>query len=828
MADQIQIDFERGNDLSREKQWARAVDHYRAVLDAAPDHEWALNNIGFSLFQLGRHDEAIYRLKRAIAVNPRNVMAHANLVAAMEAADQRFEAIPYRRRLTELKPDVVEYSFALANTMLAAGRIAEALNYYRRTMRLAPEHRVAVSNYLLALNYAETETVERIAAEHFRLAQRWARPRRGAEAFANSREPQRKLRIGYLSCDFSNHPVGKTIHAIIAAHDRSSFEVHAYSDSSADDHWTGLVRRSCAEFTRVAEMSDDDLEARILSDQIDILVELAGHTGGRNRLGVLAGGVAPMQMSFLGYPNTTGLLAIDYRITDSFCDPPGRTEHLHSEQLIRLNRGFLCYSPPENLPAAITAPVRETGQITFGSFNNPTKVSASALAAWARILAEVPGSRLAVKYGGKLTSEALRERWREHFACAGVDPDRLEFYGPEPTLVGHFERIGRADIALDPFPYQGTMTSLETLSMGVPLITLAGETYSRRASSALLMRLGFDDLVATTVHEYVETAVELARSGQILERLRSDLRERFLKGEICDVKGFVAELEHAYRGVWQKWCTEAPPPAAISASDDRSTRPLVVLCSGMPRSGSTWSYNVCRLLLEAVLRAESFECGYHEGSQADEYLMRIQNSAKAHLVKLHYPGPTVIRWVNEGRVKNIFTIRHPLDALASFKEKFGDPVATAAKRLRRSLEAGDVWRRESATLFVEFAEIMGNARQQIRRIAAYLDFDVSDELVERIHQETCLETVRKITQRMADTPQELVRAGNSLYDPRTQYHLGHAPKAENRDWQTELTPEEQLAAQDILGPWLAPRTVRPRSSGSKAPALDKTAQSAQK
>jgi predicted O-linked N-acetylglucosamine transferase (SPINDLY family) len=305
-------------------------------------------------------------------------------------------------------------------------------------------------------------------------------------------------------------------------------------------------------------MSDTHLEELILADQIDLLVELTGYTGGRNRLAVLATGAAPLQLSFLGYPNTTGVPAIDYRLTDTYSDPPGGTERLYSEMLIRMSRGFLCHCPPTDLPPLMPAPFREVGHITFGVFNNPSKVSDSALAAWARILQETPGSRLVVKYGGKFVSEALRERWRDWFARTGIDPDRLSFLPAAPTVAGHYRAIGAVDIALDSFPYQGTMTTLETLGMGVPVLTLAGEMASRRASSALLLRLGLDELVAQDVANYVDKATGLARSPDKLEGLRPKIRERFLASEICDMPGFVGELEGVYRRLWREWCEKNP------------------------------------------------------------------------------------------------------------------------------------------------------------------------------------------------------------------------------------------------------------------------------
>ena len=222
-----------------------------------------------------------------------------------------------------------------------------------------------------------------------------------------------------------------------------------------------------------------------------------------------------------------------------------------------MNRGFLCYAPLEDLPSPDPLPVSRNGHITFGSFNNPTKISPNCFRMWTRILQEVPESKLYVKYGNRFRDPGLQEQWASQFAAAGVAPERIIIAHAIPTLLGHLQAIGAVDIAFDPYPYQGTHTTLETLSMGTPVVTLCGETYVRRASSALLMRLGFNELVADSPEEYIEIAVRLAKDQESLARLRAGIRTRFLTSEICDVNGYVAELEGVYRKLWTEWCDDA-------------------------------------------------------------------------------------------------------------------------------------------------------------------------------------------------------------------------------------------------------------------------------
>lgn len=556
--DPVKAVFDRANTLSGEEKFSEAAKYYRQVLDQQPNHEWALNNLGFCLIRLGDTENAAMYLRRCLEIAPENQRALANILMALDDSHQHSEVVTYRRRQLRLNPDDVGPAFALANNLQSVGRIDEALHYYRRFLEKKRAHRVAASNYLLALNYCDSVTPEHVTSEHFRLAQRWSHARCADSTFRQSHDAERRLKIAYLSCDYSTHPVGKTMQPIVAAHDKTRFEIICYSDGNTDDHWTKKTRESADQFHETARLSDEEFTQRLRADQIDVAVELQGHTGGRNRLGSLARGVAPIQMSFLGYPTTTGHVAVDYRITDEYCDPPTETEQFHSEELIRMKRGFLCYEPIDDLPSPDPLPAEKKGHITFGCFNNPTKVSPTCFRMWTRILKAVPESRLYVKYGNRFRDPTLQERWASEFAAAGVAPERIIIAHAIPTLLGHLQAIGAVDIAFDPYPYQGTHTTLETLSMGVPVVTLCGETYVRRASSALLMRLGFDELVAASPDEYVEVAVRLAKDRESLARLRAGIRTRFLNSEICDVAGYVAELEGVYRRLWAEWCEKNP------------------------------------------------------------------------------------------------------------------------------------------------------------------------------------------------------------------------------------------------------------------------------
>lgn len=541
--------FESGNYLSSQGQRPLAIACYEAVLREQPEHEWALNNYGYNLFEAGQLASAEAVLRGALEKYPANSRILANLAAVLERQRRGYEAIPLHRRLIELVPHDAEYHLRLGNACLGSGCISEALRAYGRAIELRPDYEACLINYLLATNYSDEMSAEAVALAHRRLARHWSGNPRSRAEFPNSREPGRRIKVGYNSTDYGHHPVGKIMAAIVPAHDRTRFEIVCYHDGDANDGFTARIERGADQFHRTRELDNQAFTELVRSHGIDLFVELNGYTGGRNRLGAIALRVAPIQISFLGYPNTTGHPEVDYRITDRFTDPPGPAERLAIEKSLRLEAGFLCFEPPPVPPLALPDPAARNGYITFGSFNNPSKISPSCLAAFAQILQQVPDSRLLVKYGSAFESEELRSRWRGLFADRGVSGNRLIFENAKPSLSEHLACMGSVDICLDPFPYQGTMTTLESLTVGVPVVTLAGETYCRRASSALLLRLEYDSLVAHSIPEYIDVARRLAENASERLQIRSTIGTRFLSSEICDVAGFVRDLERAFEEV---------------------------------------------------------------------------------------------------------------------------------------------------------------------------------------------------------------------------------------------------------------------------------------
>ena len=442
----------------------------------------------------------------------------------------------------------------LANCYNQLGRMAEARSHYLEVCRIEPEFAHAWTSALACLNYDPDCPPEQAAADHRHWAGQVAAPFYPKLArFACDRDPARRLRIGYVSPDLRRHPVSAIFAPILAAHDRSQVEVTCYYNFAGEDVIT-LRLKSLAEHWRpVAGIDDEALCERIRGDRIDILVDLAGHTS-NNRLLAFARKPAPIQVSWLGYFNTTGLATMDYFISDPWSSPAGQ-ERYYVERLLRLPHTRFCYQPPEYMPAVSPLPANTTGQVTFGCLNNLSKVNEKVLALWGEVLQAVPGAKLRVQ-AAALDDAPNRARFGELCARHGIAPARLELRGFVP--IEHAPASYAAiDIALDPFPFCGGMTSLEALWLGVPVITLAGETIASRQSASMLMNLGMPELIAGNPVQYVNNAADLARDLPRLAALRAGLRQRFAASPLMDYAGFARELEAAYRGMWLSWIDQS-------------------------------------------------------------------------------------------------------------------------------------------------------------------------------------------------------------------------------------------------------------------------------
>ena len=367
---------------------------------------------------------------------------------------------------------------------------------------------------------------------------------RGKGAAGNADRP---LRVGYISQDFRNRSAGHFIEGIVEHHDRARVEPWCYSHRLVEDGLTERVRTAAAGFREIQRMSDQQVAQQMRADGIDIAVDLTGHTG-INRVGVMAFRPAPVGATYMGYAATTGLKTVDYRLVDAHTDPVPEADGLATEQLVRLDPCFLCYTPPPHAPEVSGCPAESGGAVTFASFNTFAKITDDALALWARITNEVGGSRLLVKNAG-LNDPWLAGRFRERFERLGGDASRLETMGETPTAAEHMGLYSRVDIALDTFPYNGTTTTLEAMWMGVPVVTVGGEAHVSRVGVSLLKNAGLDDLVGADADGYVRAAVGLAGDAGRRAALRGSLRET-VRERLCDFGSFVPGLESAYREMW--------------------------------------------------------------------------------------------------------------------------------------------------------------------------------------------------------------------------------------------------------------------------------------
>jgi predicted O-linked N-acetylglucosamine transferase (SPINDLY family) len=462
------------------------------------------------------------------------------------------EAEASHRRALALDPDYAIARCNLGNALGGLHRQDEAEACYRRAVALDPHYDDAWDNLLLQLLYAPQSDAARLYAEHRAWGADFEAGLPPAQPHANPPDAERRLKVGYLSADFRTHSCAYFTEPLFAAHDRKRVEVFAYAQLRRADHVTARFQALADHWAEVAALDDAALARLIREDGIDVLVDLGGHTRD-NRLRVLARRPAPVQVSWLGYPATTGLEAVEYRLTDALADPPGAADGTHAEELVRLEGGFLCYRPPADAPPVSPPPLDETGAVTFASFNNIAKVSEPALDAWAAILAAIPDARLVVK-GSALDQPPVRRRIQADFETRGIAAERVGLKGWIARAEAPLALYHEADIALDSLPYNGTTTSCEALWMGLPVISLAGTHHAARVGASLLAQVGLGELMAESEADYVRIAVELARAPARIRAYRKELRARLRASPLMDEAGFARRVEAAYATLWRRWC----------------------------------------------------------------------------------------------------------------------------------------------------------------------------------------------------------------------------------------------------------------------------------
>ena len=526
---------------------------YRQALALRPDFAEALANMGNVLVDRGAYTEGCACYRRALQLKPDCAEAHSNLANALMDRGQAAEAIVAYRRALEIRPDFAEAHSNLGNALKNQGRLDEALACYRRALTLKPDYVHAHDNLLNTLQYCQGVTLAQLADAQAEFERQHAAPLRTLwQPHLNHPEPDRVLRLGFVSPDLGYHPVGYFLIQVLQNLDRCALETVCYSDRGNDDALTARLRAAATTWRKTVGVTDDELAEQIRADRIDILFDLTGHTAA-NRLMVFARKPAPIQITWLGYAATTGLAAMDYILADGHEIPP-HFEAFYREKVLRLPNGYVCYDPPAHAPPVAPSPAAANGIVTFGSFNNPAKITPDVVALWSAILRQVPKSRLLLKYRG-WADEPTRQRFIALFSAAGLEPDRVELqdWSSHAELLAQYSAI---DLALDPFPYSGGLTTCEALWMGVPVITCPGETFASRHSLSHLSNVGLTETIARDFDEYVELAVALASDLPRLAALRAGLRGRMAASPLCDGKRFSANLLALLREIWQKWCRQ--------------------------------------------------------------------------------------------------------------------------------------------------------------------------------------------------------------------------------------------------------------------------------
>jgi predicted O-linked N-acetylglucosamine transferase (SPINDLY family) len=574
-----------GRALASARKFHEALEPLQHAVRLAPGAFEANYELGATLLTLGRPGEAVAALKQATAISPNHMLACLQLGVAQADARQTADAIATFTRGTQIDPNnadawnnlgtaqlqlgKVDQAIAafrraissspqfaeahgnLGNALLEQGLIDESIVEYQRAGELNPQNSELLGNRNYALHFSPRYSAREIGDVQRAWARQYADPLKALiRPHDNDRSQTRRLRVGYVSPDLCAHPVGRFMVPLLEAHDPTAVDVYCYAQVLTPDEITTRCRTASHTWRDINGRSDEQVAEQIRADRIDILVDLSMFLR-HNRLLVFARKPAPVQVTYLAYCSTTGLDTIDYRLTDPYLDPVGMDETVYSERTVRLPRTYWCYSDDPNMPAVGPLPARSSGRITLGCLNNFNKVSEQSLAMWAMILRELADAMLILyaKEGGH------RERVWAFLEAHGVERERVQFVG-RVAMMEYFSTYNRIDIALDPFPWGGGTTTCDAMWMGVPTVTLRGETAVSRGGCSILSNANLTELIAATSEEYVRIVAELARDLPRLAQLRETLRDRMRNSPLTDAKQFALDVESAYRTMWHRYCAE--------------------------------------------------------------------------------------------------------------------------------------------------------------------------------------------------------------------------------------------------------------------------------
>lgn len=534
---------------------------FRAALRLKPDLIEGWDNLAYCLKAQDRFGEAVECHQRSTTLDPRSAPSWHNYGLTLSLCGRIDEALQCHERALAIDPGYARGHFGRAQALQQSDRIVEAIAAYDAFLQREPGHFDAHSYRLFAFNYLDDVTPERVFAEHAAFGR--AVGEFPVPAFANDPAPDRRLRVAVLSPDLRSHSCAYFLEPLIAHLDRSQFELYLYHDHFREDPTSVRLKSLASVWRNFVGQSGPAVEKAIRADQPDVLIDLAGHTGMTNRLPLFAHHLAPVQITYLGYPNTTGLPAMGYRFTDGIADPDGVADAFATERLVRFAPTAWAYQPPPNAPEPGEAPslAAAGAPFTFGCFNNLGKINDATLRLWGRLLAAVPDARLLLK-GRGLGNAETRAAYAQRFAAAGIAPERVELLERTDQTEDHLAVYRRVDVALDTSPYNGTTTTCEAMWMGVPVVSLAGDRHAARVGASLLRAVGHPEWVASSADDYVRIATEFAASREKLAGIRAALRGEIQRSPLGDHVAQSRRFAAALRSCWTEWCATRQPAAA--------------------------------------------------------------------------------------------------------------------------------------------------------------------------------------------------------------------------------------------------------------------------
>lgn len=532
-----------------------AEPEFRETLRLKPDLVEGWDNLAYCFKAQDRLQEAIECHERSLALNPRNAIGWYNYGLTLSLYGRVGDALRCHERALAADPNYAKAHFGRAQALQQAHRIPESVEAYATYLQREPRNFDAHSYRLFALNNLDSLSREQVFAEHVAFGR--AVGEFPVPDFPNEPQAGRRLRVALISPDFRTHSCAYFIEPLLRHLDRAQFELYLYHDHFREDALSQRFKSLATVWRNFVGQSNEMVEKTIRADQPDILVDLAGHTGVMNRLPVFARHLAPVQINYLGYPNTTGVPAIHYRLTDAIADPAGTADALATERLVRFAPTAWCYQPAERAPEPVTPPclAAPDAPFTFGCFNNLGKITEATLRLWGRILAEVPDARFLFK-GRGLGEPAARTRLLTHFAACGLPADRIEMLDRTAETSDHLALYHRMDVSLDTAHYCGTTTTCESLWMGVPVVTLAGDRHAARVSASLLTAVGHEEWIAHNADDYVAKAVALARDRAALAPIRATLRDDLRRSPLLDAAGQSQRFATVLRQCWSEWCAQ--------------------------------------------------------------------------------------------------------------------------------------------------------------------------------------------------------------------------------------------------------------------------------